>query len=509
MLLPHVPETTTIAVDTETSGLFIDGDPGKAPRARVSVVSASWRDPHTGQIVDQVWPFDQGWLEGKPGRCGWSPRTGRPGFWPLGPMPSWRGDTYFDTGEWNLPINDLPDLLHWLSHHPLVMHHAKFDCHILAAGHRLDASTGFDLSRSVIWDTQHGSGLIWPLSSSSLKPTAKRLWGEEEGDAQLAIQAELKRQGKGLTWRYDLLTWACLRPYAARDSNQTLRLSSISATSATREPSPSTSKTCVGWNWRCSARCSIWSAEASASTKTPAGTSTTSYPSWSTRQPLCSPSSLLLPGRGPTLASLLSRATSRGIFHIRPIRASPRERGSGLPFRDSSRLSANGIEPGRQPQAQTGDCALTTARCGSSPIVQADARVEPSQADCLLSACSSRRSPTCTRFRLASLRSASSFVPRPTTTSGPSTSAKPKCGSPPRLPSARACARCSSRGPTSTARPRPRSLMSCRASRSGMSCAPSPSASPSACCTELVSTPSARRFSSSPASTTVGTRPAN
>ena len=224
MLLPHVPETTVIAVDTETSGLFIDGDPGKAPRARVSVVSASWRDPHTGQIVDQVWPFDQGWLEGKPGRCGWSPRTGRPGFWPLGPMPSWRGDTYFDTGEWNLPINDLPDLLHWLSHHPLVMHHAKFDCHILAAGHRLDASTGFDLSRSVIWDTQHGSGLIWPLSSSSLKPTAKRLWGEEEGDAQLAIQAELKRQGKGLTWRYDLLTWACLRPYAARDSNQTLRL---------------------------------------------------------------------------------------------------------------------------------------------------------------------------------------------------------------------------------------------------------------------------------------------
>lgn len=230
MLLPLVPETTPIAVDTETSGLFVDGDPGNAPKARVSVVSASWRDPDTGLIVDQVWPFDQGWLEGKPGRCAWSASgNGRWGFYPLPIMPSWRRleeqtDYYYDTGEWNLPIDDLRPLLRWLANHPLIMHHAKFDCHILHAGHRLDESTGVDLSRAVIWDTQHVNGLLWPLESSSLKPTAKRLWGEIEGEQAAAIERERKRQGKGLTWRYDILRWDTLRPYAAKDSNQTLRL---------------------------------------------------------------------------------------------------------------------------------------------------------------------------------------------------------------------------------------------------------------------------------------------
>jgi DNA polymerase I-like protein with 3'-5' exonuclease and polymerase domains len=235
MLLPLVPETVPIAVDTETSGLFIDGDPGKAPRARVSVVSASWRDPHNGNIVDQVWPFDQGWLEGKPGRCGWSKR-GRPGHYPLPPMPAWRRIEQldhissmgiypdYDEGAFNFPPDQLPELLSWLSRHPLIMHHAKFDCHILATGHRLDESTGLDLSRSVFWDTQHANGLLWPLEPSSLKPTAKRLWGEEEGDAAAAILTERKRQGKGLTWRYDILQWKTLEPYAAMDSNQTLRL---------------------------------------------------------------------------------------------------------------------------------------------------------------------------------------------------------------------------------------------------------------------------------------------
>jgi DNA polymerase I-like protein with 3'-5' exonuclease and polymerase domains len=141
----------------------------------------------------------------------------------FGPM-GWGPESGFDDGSINLPQEDLAPLLHWLGQHPLIMHHAKFDCHIAAAGHRLDPSTGVDLSRSVFWDTQHVNGLLWPLDSSSLKPTAKRLWGETEGDAQDAITHERKRQGKGLTWRYDLLTWKTLEPYAAMDANQTLRL---------------------------------------------------------------------------------------------------------------------------------------------------------------------------------------------------------------------------------------------------------------------------------------------
>jgi DNA polymerase I-like protein with 3'-5' exonuclease and polymerase domains len=227
VLLPHVPDHQPIAVDTETSGLFVDGDPGKAPRARVSVVSAAWRD-EAGRLIEQVWPFDQGWLEGKPGRCAWSPR-GRAGWFPLPPQPLWRCQKTgqmadYESGEHNLPAEDLAPLLAWLKRHPLLMHHAKFDCHILAAGHRLVPDTGLDLSGSVVWDTQHGSGLIWPLEPSSLKPTAKRLWGEEEGDWQVAIEQERKKQGKGLTWRYDLLTWPVLGAYAGRDANQTYRL---------------------------------------------------------------------------------------------------------------------------------------------------------------------------------------------------------------------------------------------------------------------------------------------
>lgn len=220
MYLPTLDESIPMSVDTETSGLFVDGDPGKAPPARVSIVSAAWRDPLSNRLQSQVWAFDQGWLEGKPGRCAWSSRN-RPGWYQLGPRPG-VGD--YDDGSWNLPIEYLGKLLDWLRLHPLIMHHAKFDCHICAAGHRLDPSQGRYLANSVVWDTQLANGLMWPLESSSLKPTAQRLWGEREGDELDRIKNELRRQGKGLTWRYDLLRWATIGPYAAKDAEQTLRL---------------------------------------------------------------------------------------------------------------------------------------------------------------------------------------------------------------------------------------------------------------------------------------------
>lgn len=40
--LPLLPRGVAVAVDTETSGLFVDGDYDKAPPARPSVVSLAW-----------------------------------------------------------------------------------------------------------------------------------------------------------------------------------------------------------------------------------------------------------------------------------------------------------------------------------------------------------------------------------------------------------------------------------------------------------------------------------
>lgn len=75
--LPTLPPDWPVALDTESSGLFVDGDPGTetktgAPPARVSVVSVAFRQPLAdgtpGEIVKYAWPFDQGPVPGKPGR---------------------------------------------------------------------------------------------------------------------------------------------------------------------------------------------------------------------------------------------------------------------------------------------------------------------------------------------------------------------------------------------------------------------------------------------------------
>jgi DNA polymerase I-like protein with 3'-5' exonuclease and polymerase domains len=80
--LPELPDGWLVAVDTESSGLFLDGDPIPSPgrpaqpESHVSVVSVSFRWPEwseekqewvPGKLVDFAWAFDQGPLIGKPG----------------------------------------------------------------------------------------------------------------------------------------------------------------------------------------------------------------------------------------------------------------------------------------------------------------------------------------------------------------------------------------------------------------------------------------------------------
>lgn len=226
------PDNNIVALDTETSGLFVDGDWKDAPPARVSVVSLTWDSydapMNTMSTVSVAIPFDQGWVGGKPGK--WSDELD--GYERLDHTQEcrtkWHDGTLAD-GEcvcapWNFGAEDWEALCLWLSDKLLVMQNAKYDLHIMNAGLRTVPDSGFDLEPRLVWDTMISQGIIEPLHTSSLKPTAERLWGISSRDEENHVKAALKKNGVGLTWRYDLLGWHDIAPYACKDTDLTLRL---------------------------------------------------------------------------------------------------------------------------------------------------------------------------------------------------------------------------------------------------------------------------------------------
>lgn len=231
ILRAALPEGNVIAVDTETSGLFVDGDYTDGPPARVSAVSIAWFDLETQQIEILALPFDQGRIGGKPGR--WSDQLDDYETLPHTEDCQTYNDGHTLDGApinrcicapWNLSQEDWLALMVWLHQGKrLVMHHMKFDCHIIKAGHRV-YELGYDCEPSVVWDTMLAQGVIKPLEASSLKPTAERLWGISTRDEEAKVKAALRHNGVGLTWRYDLLSWDVLGPYAAKDAELTLML---------------------------------------------------------------------------------------------------------------------------------------------------------------------------------------------------------------------------------------------------------------------------------------------
>lgn len=237
-----------------------------------------------GPIVDYAWPFDQGPLVGKPGKPVKDPETGVCTFDPitqeqqdkvLAKFAKFYGmnDLTMDEAAPNLSVDEYAKLIGWLDRRDyLIMHHAKHDQHVFRLGMRKGAGGDPDVPhRLYAWDTdsergqwsavfgerwwkqatgflaprhQHLHGgyedrriwctqivqkqLIDPLELAALKSTAKRLWGEEEGDEQAKLTAELKQLvaiGPGMHKRYDLLPWCgAMGRYAAKDTNLTLRL---------------------------------------------------------------------------------------------------------------------------------------------------------------------------------------------------------------------------------------------------------------------------------------------
>lgn len=226
LLARGIRPTGPIAVDTETSGLFVDDG------ARVAVVSVAWLGelsfgdiaeheatvvtvrPETiygdyqENVVSFAWAFDQG-VEG----------TGKPED---------TGQLSLMGGNQNLPYDEWVALCTWLSwvgqENGIVFHHAKFDLHILAAGLRYQEGSGIDLLDKTKWDTQNVCHLIWPeAKTTSLKPTARRLWGEAETNESELVQSYL-RKAKLPSGRWDLVPWDLIGPYADQDARLTIRL---------------------------------------------------------------------------------------------------------------------------------------------------------------------------------------------------------------------------------------------------------------------------------------------
>ena len=246
-----------VAVDTETSGLFVDDG------ARCSTVSIAfgedtfankWADflgmtdasmgemshvwdggiySYGAELVDKdtkyyrtvvsfAWPVDQGVAN-----SGKKEDTGYATMWP--------DADNLSEAEWRA-------LLEWLSlvgaEHGLVYHHAKFDLHILEAGSRRWPGIGACLDQYTVWDTQNVCSLIYPTSplvprhttdglkylpTTSLKPTAAHLWGEHETDEQDVIKRYLRKH-KLPTGRWDLMPWDVISKYAEEDARKTIRL---------------------------------------------------------------------------------------------------------------------------------------------------------------------------------------------------------------------------------------------------------------------------------------------
>lgn len=226
-----------MAVDTETSGLFVDAG------ARVSTVSGAfydltgwWEETYgTGQVetaggvftikrelievpdnktphvvVSFAYPVDQG-IEG----------TGKPEDTGLSAL--WVTTSNITPEEYDLLVQVICEVGDRCG---LIFHHAKFDLHIFGAGLRGDQTkrSAVDLSPYLLWDTQNVTDLFWSRTgTTSLKPTAARLWGEDQRDEQRIVKEYLR--AKNLPQgRWDLMPWDVIGRYADQDARLTLRL---------------------------------------------------------------------------------------------------------------------------------------------------------------------------------------------------------------------------------------------------------------------------------------------
>ncbi len=109
----------------------------------------------------------------------------------------------------------------WAARNGWVGHNAPFDHDKIRVGTRF--AGGLPLPEFA-WDTLLGNAVMDPTESTGLKPTAKRLFGESNADEQAALKAAMKANPPGWGTRFDLVDWDVQGPYAARDTDLTMRL---------------------------------------------------------------------------------------------------------------------------------------------------------------------------------------------------------------------------------------------------------------------------------------------
>lgn len=223
MDLPELEPNAIVALDTETSGKHPDDG------AAVSTVSLAWIEPGTSDLIQTLaLPFNQGITPWKA---------------------EWRGvvSMFDEDNATNLDVQSWIDLWDWLQGKRLVMMNAPFDCRMMARG--VDRperawSDNYDLMCQVIWDVGIPSRELWSTHSIALKPTCDREeilhprhwvdvpypvrtargWFKGIESKDMAdIKAYLRRRNLP-TYRYDLIEWAAMEPYAGLDAELTLRL---------------------------------------------------------------------------------------------------------------------------------------------------------------------------------------------------------------------------------------------------------------------------------------------
>lgn len=305
-LLQERPELFgQVAYDTETSGLYADAG------ARVSTVSVAWiledgqqedwgdiiggygqhqwedgiwtlrleqcEGARTGDlegggwiqkhwVLSFAWPFDQGALgTGKPeDRTAEVLEHGQGGL--LGLLEGWTPDAptadsgNLDRAEWDALIAWLVEV-EGVVDGGLTAHNAKFDILMMGAGCRRWAGAGVDLLGRVGWDTMLGNDLWvnWIMAkatgsrpTSALKPTARWLWGETEGDEQEVIKRYLQKN-KLPKGRWDLMPWAIIAKYADQDARLTARLRRWQEHEAARVAKAAKRKTGLEAGWKAGA----------------------------------------------------------------------------------------------------------------------------------------------------------------------------------------------------------------------------------------------------------------
>jgi DNA polymerase I-like protein with 3'-5' exonuclease and polymerase domains len=191
-LWPTKETGLTVAVDTETTGLFTDDPCAHCPLdVHITIVSYAWEGGSAAI------PFALGEDDSK------------------------------NAGEetWEA-------LLKWLSKQRLIMHNAKFDLHQLARG-APNGWRGRDLVDSVFWDTSLAAWLMWPAHSPSLKTTAERLWGPDAVEAAKRMKEALLELPRGQQHDFWRIPWSRQGVYAKADAELTLRLFNYQTDEAT------------------------------------------------------------------------------------------------------------------------------------------------------------------------------------------------------------------------------------------------------------------------------------